>query len=279
MALRKFENEAQFRDEWVKPFLSKLGYIIVTHTHGPGEQGKDFFFADFDRFEHLRFFACQVKKGDIGAGDTELCELWNQVERCFTIRLREQKTAEQRHVSAVYVLASGKITDQARQYISEKCHKMPYGENVYFLDGERLEQLERFSAYRFDREYRAKVMGVLLEATSNIESVKMPVLRGVPLQCSHFAMDNYLATAMDQKSDFALKVHAASMWCKGFNCLLASHAFTKEGKEKRAKAIEDYVTQVPAALDELRDAANDLVRDIDAKYNVTVHAEGGSLNE
>jgi hypothetical protein len=61
MPLPPFKNEADFREAWIAPFLSKLGFIRVTNVHGSEEQGKDFFFADFDRFEHRRFYAVQAK--------------------------------------------------------------------------------------------------------------------------------------------------------------------------------------------------------------------------
>lgn len=72
MPLPLFENEAEFRIAWVAPFLSKMGYILPKHVHGPNEQGKDFYFAEHDRFGHLRFLAAQVKVGNIGAGSVEL---------------------------------------------------------------------------------------------------------------------------------------------------------------------------------------------------------------
>jgi Restriction endonuclease len=101
MPLPAFKDEAEFRTNWIAPFLSKLGYIQVSHIHGSGEQGKDFFFADYDRFEHRRFYAVQAKNGKIGAGGTELDGLLNQVQRSFTVKLRFHKDANEQHVSAV----------------------------------------------------------------------------------------------------------------------------------------------------------------------------------
>jgi hypothetical protein len=53
MPLPNFTDEDDFRANWIRAFLSKLGYILVTHSHGSGEQGKDLFFADYDRMENL----------------------------------------------------------------------------------------------------------------------------------------------------------------------------------------------------------------------------------
>ena len=150
MPLPEFTSETEFQEKWIKPFLSKLGYVLVNVAHGPGEQGKDFFFADFDRFEHRRFYAIQAKRGNIGVGQTELDRLLNQVKRSFMVKLRFHKEADEKHVSAVYIMASGSISREAREYISDWCHKQPFGENVYYLDGDNLERLDKYAFRRVD---------------------------------------------------------------------------------------------------------------------------------
>lgn len=167
MPLPEFTTEAEFREQWIGPLLTRLSFIHVVHTHGEGEQGKDFIFADFDRFEHLRFYAVQAKLGDIGAGDVELQKLLGQVERSFRVRIRDRKGAEDRRVSAVYVMASGRISARAREYISEHCRSAIYGENVYFLDGDRLDQINRSVQHRSDAETRSKLLALGAELFSN----------------------------------------------------------------------------------------------------------------
>src|SRR6266566_1607359 len=102
----------EFRQTWIKPFLRKLGFILVTHSHGQNEQGKDFFFADFDRFEHPRYCSVQAKNGDIGAATAELGKLLDQVKASFEVRITDHKGGDEQRVSAVYIMASGKISDQ-----------------------------------------------------------------------------------------------------------------------------------------------------------------------
>jgi len=95
VALRTFNDEDDFRQNWIKPFLHKLGYILVTHSHGADEHGRDLFFADFDRFEHPRFCAVQAKKGNIRAGNAELSKLQEQAQACFDVCIRDRKGSEE----------------------------------------------------------------------------------------------------------------------------------------------------------------------------------------
>lgn len=162
MALPEFRNEQEFRDNWIAPFLAKLGFMLVKNTHGTGEQGKDFFFAEYDRFGHTRVFAAQVKLGNIGSGSAEISDLLDQVKRCFGVRLRFHKSAHERRIASVYVMTNGKISEQARERIHDWCDQERFGENVFFLDGEQLENKDRFATYESDQEKRQ-----LLEALQN----------------------------------------------------------------------------------------------------------------
>lgn len=42
----RFENEAAFRDQFVKRLLNRLGYFGVSEEHGTREFGKDFVFSE-----------------------------------------------------------------------------------------------------------------------------------------------------------------------------------------------------------------------------------------
>lgn len=175
MPLPNFANEAEFRENWIRPYISKMGFVHVNLIHGSGEQGKDFFFADYDRFEHQRFYAVQAKNGNIGAGQKELDELLNQVRRCFTVKLRFHKDANERRVSAVYIMASGKISPEAREYISDWCASEKIGENVYYLDGDTLDRLEKHVTLQEDKETRYRLAG--LQAEADFNSRVLPEIR------------------------------------------------------------------------------------------------------
>ena len=205
MTFPQFKDEDEFCQEWISPFLSKLGYTVIAYSHGADEQGKDFFFADFDRFGHIRLYAIQAKNGDIGAGDTELDKLLNQVKRAFRIPIRYRKESEERRVSAVYIFASGKISDRAREYISDYCRSEPFGENVHYLDADRLERLERYALYLADQEIRTVLRGLYAEAYFNLQSLKTlthdfqahadkPTIH--PRRCRNTALGQFLASPL-----------------------------------------------------------------------------------
>jgi hypothetical protein len=156
----------------------------------------------------MRLYAIQAKKGDVGSGDIELDELLNQVKRAFRVRIRHRKESEERRVSAVYIFASGKISDRAREYISDYCRSEPFGENVYYLDGDRLERLERYALYFADREARRVLRGLYAEAYFNLQSLQAltqdfqayadkPTIH--PRRCRDTAIGQFLASPLHLK--------------------------------------------------------------------------------
>jgi len=275
MAIPHFASEADFRKKWIAPFLTKLGYVLVTHSHGSGEQGKDFFFADYDRFEHRRFYAVQVKLGDIGAGQTELDGLLNQISRCFTVRIRNYREADEKRISAVYVMASGSISMQAREYISDFCKAQPYGENVYFLDGDRLDHLNRFVDHHFDQQLRSLLSGLLNEVHSNL----LPIERaraafsshqGSFLNCRHSALDQILVSPppndlirLDVLNDAWLNVTLLNKLCD-YHVLPIS--ISDELWQERVMIADRTL----AAMVKVRDEIEKAMRALDDKYAISV---------
>lgn len=196
MALPEFASEADFRQKWIKPFLGKLGFVHVVHHHGPGEQGKDFFFADYDRFENCRFYALQAKLGNIGVG-RELDEILDQVKRCFTVKLRFHKDGHERRVSAVYVMVTGKISPEAQERIHDWCVGEHFGENVFFLDGDKLDRLEANMSLQADRELRQRLFAVQKECETNVTLLEasLPAFarnENVPVRCRLVAINQIL---------------------------------------------------------------------------------------
>jgi len=116
MPLPDFKNEAEFREKWIAPFLVRLGYIMVTHTHGTNEHGKDFIFAEFDKFENLKFHAVQAKIGNIGQGKKAIGDLLDQVKNAFQVRIRSAGKPEQR-ISSLFIMTTGSISSVAEERI------------------------------------------------------------------------------------------------------------------------------------------------------------------
>lgn len=281
MALPAFTNEADFRENWVLPFLQRLGFINVTHSHGMSEQGKDFFFADIDRFENIRLLACQVKLGNIGAGNAELTTLLNQIDRCFCVRIHDHTTGEERRVSAVYVMASGRISSEARKYICDHCRRVPLGENVHFLDGERLDQLNRFATYGIEKDRRIRMMGLITEAVTNLKildaiedyaksdkaSTNLP--QGM-LPCNYFAMDHYLATGLLTNPVFLAIVMKAAHACKRVNTYRERWVLPEELPEGFVIRVKELILEARNAVKLLHAGACAEVNRLNSLHQVTV---------
>ena len=172
MAIPDFQNEKEFRDKWIGPFLSKLGFIVVKNIHGVNEQGKDFYFAEYDRFGHTRVYAAQVKLGNIKTGK-EISEILEQVKRCFQVPLRFNKTAHEQRIASVYVMTNGTISHTAKEQIHGWCNVEKMGENVFFLDGEQLDNKEKFANYQRDLEQRSLWTALRYELVQNLNQLKL----------------------------------------------------------------------------------------------------------
>ena len=281
MTLPDFKNEADFRENWILPFLRRVGFVNVTHSHGTAEQGKDFFFADIDRFENVKFHACQVKLGNIGAGESELTTLLNQIERCFRVRIREHTTGEETRVSAVYVMASGRISGEARKYICDHCRGVPFGENVHFLDGDRLDQLNRFATYGIEKDRRIRMMGLITEAVTNLkvldaieeyansDNATSNLPQGM-LPSNHFAMDHYLATGLLTNPVFMGLVMQAAHACKRVNTHRERWVLPEELRDGFVDRVKEMIIESRDAVKLLHAAASDEVTRLDGLHQVAV---------
>jgi hypothetical protein len=185
MPLPEFGSEKEFRETWIAPFLSKMGFILPKHVHGQDEQGKDFFFADHDRFGHLRVYSAQAKLGDIGTG-SDLTGVMDQVERSFEVTLKYHKGSHDQRIAAVYLMANGSISPQARERISDRCRQRTFGENVYFLDGETLDNLERHVTYQQDSDLRRRLVALRNELDFNLTPAKRLIDSRTDRKLSHY---------------------------------------------------------------------------------------------
>jgi hypothetical protein len=63
-------------------------------------------------------------------------------------------------VSAVYVFNSGAITANAKDQLLSELESEHYGDNVHFLDSERLEALNEWATWQSDANARARLLGL-----------------------------------------------------------------------------------------------------------------------
>lgn len=273
MGLENYTTEKEFRQDWVGPFLARMGFILPKHVHGQDEQGKDFFFADHDRFGHLRFYAAQAKIGNIGTG-RELTELLDQIERSFEVALKYHKGAHEQRIAAVYVMTTGRISPQARERIWEHCRSRAYGENVFFLDGETLDNLERFASHRRDDEVRQLLVALLNEANYNIRPIviaSQTCHQGKPqfLRCRVLALEQALRNPLpEDMMPYSVVSDAWGAFEEINKRALPFLDFT--GDAAKMAAIAAIFSKAHDANLRVRDISMDALKRLDEKYSLSL---------
>src|ERR1017187_4042550 len=154
----RFKDEADFREKFVKPLLNRLGFYGVSEQHGTQEFGKDFVFSELHRLGGMRHYAAQVKHEEkINQGRT-VDELLSQVRQAFAKPFKRTDSPRECHVSAVYIFNSGQITANAKDQLLSELALERYGDNVHFLDGERLDSLNEWATLQNDANARARLL-------------------------------------------------------------------------------------------------------------------------
>ncbi len=276
MALLEFKNEAEFRTKWVAPFLSKMGYLLPKHVHGTNEQGKDFYFAEHDKFGHLKFHAAQVKLGKIGAGQVELDNLLNQVRRSFTVTLKHHKGADRQRISSVYLMTNESISDRAREYISDYCRMEHFGENVFYLDGETLENLDRHATIVDDKNLRNRLSALMYEIDYNLLMLKdlMDKLtnnKRVYDTCRTLVLEDTLRNPLPED---ILSYKYISFYWMSFNTI-KNLIIPRQGdmNPESLKLFEILKEFIDVTSVKIKDAVTTAIDKVDARYNLRLEIE------
>lgn len=160
MLYASYQNEADFRERFVKPLLNRLGFHGVTELHGSQEFGKDFVFSEIHRLGGVKHYAAQVKHHETISQGRQVDQLVTQARQAFSTAFRRPDSPRDCHVSAVYIFNSGGITPNARdQMLNELSHER-FGDNVHFLDGARLESLNNWATLQTDAVTRSRLLGL-----------------------------------------------------------------------------------------------------------------------
>jgi len=168
----RFKDEAEFREKFVKPLLNRLGFYGVSDQHGSQEFGKDFVFSELHRLGGMRHYAAQVKhEAKINQGGS-VDALLSQVRQAFAKPFKRADSPRDCHVSAVYVFNSGQITANAKDQLLSELGLERYGDNVHFLDGERLHALNEWATLQNDANARARLLGLRLTLRAIIFDLK-----------------------------------------------------------------------------------------------------------
>jgi len=184
----RFKDEAEFRENFVKPLLNRLGFYGVSEQHGTQEFGKDFVFSELHRLGGTRHYAAQVKhEASINQG-ASVDGLLSQVRQAFAKPFKRADSPRECHVSAVYVFNSGEITANARDQLLSELGLERYGDNVHFLDGERLDALNEWATLQTDANARARLLGLrsalrfIIDVLKQYEEQGKPVFQPVFIQ-------------------------------------------------------------------------------------------------
>lgn len=181
MLYDRFENEAAFRADFVRPLLTRLGFVSVAELHGTQEFGKDFVFSELTPFGFLRHYAAVVKhEKTISQSATSLCNtVLAQIRQAFSVTFQLPDSDAAQRASSVIVFNSGRITDNARTWLRNEIDEERYGRNVHLLDGERLFQLDLTSTFRHGEQLIPRLRGIVHDIEMNL-AVWSSILKSLP---------------------------------------------------------------------------------------------------
>ena len=163
-----YSDEEDFRTRFIRPLLTRLGYLGVAELHGMQEYGKDFVFAEITPFGFLKYHAAVVKHCSTINQGKSVDDVLTQIRQAFNVRFTVSDTPTRHGVSSVYVFNSGKITDNAKHRLREDLSRERYGENVHIFDNERLQQLDLTASFRDQQQYLPRIEGLERELKLNL---------------------------------------------------------------------------------------------------------------
>jgi hypothetical protein len=138
------KNEEEFTICTVIPLLRDLGFEDVQYTHGVREYGKDVFFKRRTEFGTDEYWAAQVKFGDVSGNSTgDIDDIVRQIEDAFGMPMENIYTKRKEEISKVAVIISGIFKNNAKEKILYKIHSPAKKGNVEFIDGAKLEGLQK----------------------------------------------------------------------------------------------------------------------------------------
>lgn len=178
----KYKDEAEFRERFVRPLLTRLGFVAVAELHGGQEYGKDFVFSELTPFGFLRHYAAVVKHTESinqGGSNVKCLEIMSQVRQAFSVKFQLPENEAENRVSSVVVFISGKMSENARTWIRSEINEEKYGRNVYFLDEERLHQLDMMSTFHQTELILPRLMGLRHNIWINIKIMES-ILEDLP---------------------------------------------------------------------------------------------------
>jgi len=116
------------------------------------------------------------------------------------------------HVSAVYIFNSGEITANAKEQLLSELERERYGDNVHFLDGERLEALNEWATPQSDANARVRLLGLRSALRFTIANLSEYQLEGKPNFRPMFIQGIELYLSEPVNCDDQLLVSLFTLW-------------------------------------------------------------------
>jgi hypothetical protein len=194
--------EFQFRDIFIMPLLSRLGFSIVVNYHGQREFGRDVIFGEIDRFGHVVYHAMQIKyEPSIALTDSHA--LVQDAEQATHNHFAHPGTGAKEYTSTFYVVNAGSFSDQARENFFSTTARRGI-RDAKLIDGTALVLLDKTATLNRNAYLRERLTGILQEVRRNrnviadlkpriAAYVDKEIQGGYPmLRCRNTATENYL---------------------------------------------------------------------------------------
>jgi hypothetical protein len=265
MLYDKFENEAAFRSVFVRPLLTRLGYVGISELHGQNEFGKDFVFAELTPFDVFKYHAAVVKhEPTINQSSIILANSFSQIRQAFRVKFTISDSPAEHRISSVYFFNSGKITDHAKAYFRAELDRCDFGDNVHIFDGERLQQLDLTATIHDSRQYLPRLQGLRNEIRLNLKiwNSHYSTVGGPNYDARSSltrAMEDYLVAPFLYPPIETNKIGRLIQACQiidAVNTRLHSAAITPETRQTEIKNIQDMIKKA-------RDLSNEILPGIE----------------
>ncbi|CAK2523148.1 Restriction endonuclease [Vibrio crassostreae] len=136
-------DEDFFTKDLLIPLFQKIGYNHVRFNHGPREFGKDILLSETTKLFNTRHISVQVKAGNVSGKAGPLVDtLVSQIRDSFEVPVCGPGMSKQFKISEVYVVISGKYSENAKEKINAKINNA-FMASIYFLDREDIEWLTK----------------------------------------------------------------------------------------------------------------------------------------
>ena len=170
MLYEKYKNEDEFRNSFIRPLLTRLGFLAIAELDGPQEFGKDFVFSEMTPFGFVRHHGVVVKHEKKLNQPGRLCEtVLSQIRQAFSVSFRLPESAKNNYVSSVLVMNSGSISSNAEHWLRAELMRERYGENTHIFCGERLLQLDNTAAFNQQQTLIPRLLG--LKSTIDLNKI------------------------------------------------------------------------------------------------------------